>query len=436
MFPSIIYSDKQMKQKIKLLTRESFLEKLFLLSLFLIKLPSIYIFFPIRSALLTTHSIARIVVLVLFVVIVVKQFLGKKAPFTKKGKLLFGIFLVYLAFQSISVFPAISLGSFLYRYKDVVFPGLFLFVALGLPKARKKIIFVFLLTTAISFFYQMFIFWATGLFQSLAKVFIYEPHFELVEINIQRARIFVETYDEIVVPFLFVLAMKYKKPKQRILILLGFLLIASTTLFSNFRTRMLMLAFAFLASFILFLGRKILIRAGFLFSLVVVVYFTAIILNEIFGFSFIDRLTFQNKREDVGTILVRSKNLDKATEIGLAFPFTGAGLGNYEDYLSGRNMNGKSQFSWIDRESEIASTNPHNIFAQVVSETGIISLLFYVGVLGYFAKEDSRIIFGKQKDQYAKAFIISFWTLFIYALFNPTTTLPYNSLFWILRAMI
>ena len=425
-----------MRQKINLLTKEATIEKLFLLSLFLIKLPSFYVFFPIRSLLFTTHSLVRVIVLVLFVIVAAKQIFKQEMLFGKKEKLILNIFLVYFVFQSISIFSAVNVSSFLFRYKDVIFPGLYLFVALSLPKLRNKIIFVFIITSVINFIYQMVMFWAPGLFQTLGEILIYEPHFEVIKINLQRARLFIETYDEITIPFLFILAAKYKKPNQRILILAGFLLIVIPSLLSNFRTRMLMLAFAFLASLLFLLGKKIRIKINFLAAFVVVVYLSSILASAITGFSFIDRLTFQHQREDTGTIEVRTKNIERATEMGLAFPIFGVGLGNYFDYLTARNFVGQSAFSWVNKETELAANNPHNIFAQIVSETGIISLLFYVAMLGYFAKVDFESMFKPQKDYYKIAFIISFWTLFIYSLFNPTTTFSYNSIFWILRGII
>ena len=421
---------KFVKRVINLIAK--YILPIFAVSLLLVAIPPFYVFPPIRNALLTTHSLARIIIFILFLVVVLKQVFEKKLLFGKKGKLLLTLFLIYFVFQSLSVFPATDIVSFFERYKDVLFPGLFLFVTLALPKSREKIILVLLISVVINFLYQMVMFWLPNLYQSVGSWLMYERYFELTMINIERARLFIGTYDEMVIPFLFVLAIKLKKPYQKILMLLLFLFAATPSLLSNFRSRILMLAFAFLASYIFLTSKKVLMKLNFIVTFVVIIYFTASLLNTIFGFSFVDRLTFQNEREDFATVEVRLKNLEKIAEVGLAYPVFGLGLGNPP---KGR-FRYVSIFAWVNREAEIASRYPHNIFAQILAETGIFSLLFYVGMLGYFVKTDIKAMLKSQKDIYKKAFIISFWTIFLYSLFNPTITLGYNTLFWILRAMI
>jgi O-antigen ligase len=115
-------------------------------------------------------------------------------------------------------------------------------------------------------------------------------------------------------------------------------------------------------------------------------------------------------------------------------PLLGVGLGNYYDNLPPEKKSFLSLSNWQNKESSIASTNPHDIFAQILSELGFVSLLFYLIMISYFAISDIKILL--KQDNFAKAVVISFWSLFLYSLFNPTTTLTYNSLFWVLRALI
>ncbi len=421
---------KFVKRVINLIAK--YILPIFAVSLLLVAIPPFYVFPPIRNALLTTHSLARIIIFILFLVVASKQIFEKKLLFGKKGKLLLTLFLIYFVFQSLSIFPAIDIVSFFERYKDVLFPGLFLFVTLALPKPREKIILVLLISLIFNFLYQMIMFWEPNLYQSVGSWLLYERYFELTTIDIQRARLFIGTYDEMVIPFLFVLAIKLKKPYQKILMLLLFLFAATPSLLSNFRSRILMLAFAFLASYIFLTSKRAIMKLNFIVIFVVIIYFTASLLNTIFGFSFVDRLTFQSEREDYATVELRLKSLERIGEVGLAYPFFGLGLGNPPE---GKLIN-VSSFDWVNRESEIAARYPHNIFAQVLAETGIFSLLFYTGMLGYFASTDIKIMFKMQKDVYKKAFVISFWTLFLYSLFSPTITMGYNTFFWVLRAMI
>ena len=408
---------------------------LFLVSFFLIKIPPFYLFFPIKSALLTTHSLSRAIILSLFALVFARVLSRKRLNIASANKQLLTFFIIYFFFQSISIIGSTNISAFLQRYKDIVFPGLFLFVILFTQNNRNKIIYTLLAASFFNFFYQMLMFFSPSFFKRLGENFIYFGHLELVNINLERARLFIETYDEIAIPFLFVIMAKQKDKRVKFLIFLLFLLIAIPSLLSNFRSRILMLAFAFLASLILLMGRQLATSLSILFAFTVVGYLTVMLLNIFFGFSFIDRFTLQHEQEDVRTVELRLKNLGTSAEMGLASPFFGVGLGNYYDNLPAQKSITLSLFDWRRKEAQIASTNPHNILAQTFSETGVISFLFYIFLTFLFVSKDFKVLKHGQ-DDYKKAFIISFWTLYLYSIFNPTTTLTYNSLFWVLRAMI
>jgi len=418
----------------KIITKYSL--PLFLFSLLLIKIPPFYLFFPIKSSLLTTHTLARLIILILFAVLAFRQLVNRETIYTPKVRTLLVIFFVYFVFQSLSIFSAVNATSFLQRYKNILFPGFFLFVAITFRKHSKKVVFVFLAAAVFNFFYQMFMFWSPNLFRSLGEVFVYSGHLELVSINLERFRMFIETYDEIAIPFIFLLITTTKKRWQKLSVLLLFLMIAAPSLLSNFRSRVLMLAVAFIASFVFLQGKKIMPKLSLLASFLAVGFLSIALLNAFFGFSIIDRFALEDEREDVKTISLRGRNIGESTEMGLAYPLFGVGLGNYYDHLPFSQKAKQSIFGWVRKEAEIASTNPHNIFAQTLAETGIASLLFYVGILIYFAREDFRIMSARRASLLRKSFIISFWTLFIYSIFNPTTTLTYNTMFWVLRGMI
>ena len=418
----------------KIITKYSL--PLFLFSLLLIKIPPFYLFFPIKSALLTTHMLARLIILILFAILAFRQLVNKETIYTPKAKALLVIFFVYFVFQSLSVISAVNATSFLQRYKNILFPGFFLFVAITIRKHSKKVVFVFLVTAVFNFFYQMFMFWSPNLFRSLGEIFVYSGHLELVSINLERFRMFIETYDEIAIPFIFLLITIAKKRWQKLSVILLFLMVVAPSLLSNFRSRVLMLAVALIASFVLLQGKKIVPKLSLLASFLAISFLSIVLLNSFFGFSIIDRFALENEREDVRTISLRGRNIGESAEMGLAYPLFGVGLGNYYDHLPFSQKAKQSIFGWVRKEAEIASTNPHNIFAQTVAETGIVSLLFYVGILIYFAREDFRTMSARRASLLRKSFIISFWTLFIYSIFNPTTTLTYNTMFWVLRGMI
>lgn len=403
---------------------------LFLICLFIIKIPPFYILPLVKNALLTTHTLAR---LIIFIIFLKEVFFNTKFLLTKE-KVLVLFFLIYFGFTSLSIISATNFSSFLLRYKDIVFPGFFLFLTLRLKNQNNNIVKIFFYSAIVNFAYQMLIFLNPQAFVSFANIFVYSSHLDLVLINLQRARIFIETYDEIIIPFVFLYLMRTDKIRERVYLYLILVFISLPSFLSNFRSRILMLFFSFIASFF-FLTKKSFRQKFLILNLLIFIgYFSYIILNYNFKFSFIDRFALTDKREDVNTIQYRWKNIIVSEEMAQSQPLLGVGLGNYYDNLPPEKKNFLSLSNWQNKEARIASTNPHNIFAQILSELGFLSLLFYLIMISYFAISDIKILF--KQDNFAKAVIISFWSLFIYSLFNPTTTLTYNSLFWILRALI
>jgi len=403
---------------------------LFLICLFLIKVPPFYIFPPIKNGFLTTHTFARLIIVILFL----KQIFINKKSFFYKRKPVIIFFLIYFGFVSLSIISTVNIKDYLLRYKDIVFPGLFMFLTLLFKNKKNAIIKIFFYAAIVNFCYQMLIFINPGAFTSFASFFVYSNHLELVLINIGRARIFIETYDEIVIPFVFFYLIKSKNDREKVFLYLILIFISLPSFLSNFRSRILMLFFSFIASFF-FLTKKKFSQKFLIFILLIFIgYFSYVILNYNFNFSFIDRFALTDKREDVNTIRYRWNNIIMSEEMAQSQPLFGVGLGNYYDNLPPEKKNFLSLSNWQNKEAQIASTNPHNIFAQILSELGFLSLLFYLIMISYFAISDIKILLTQ--NNFTKAIIISFWSLFIFSLFNPTTTLTYNSLFWILRALI
>ena len=402
---------------------------LFLVCLFLIKIPPFYIFPLIKNGFLTTHTLARLIIIILFLK---RIFINKKNFY--KNKSIITIFLIYFGFISLSIIPTVNIKDYFLRYKDIVFPGLLFFLTLLFKNKKNAIIKVFFYTVIVNFCYQLLIIVDPRIFTSFADFFVYSNHLELVLINIGRGRIFIETYDEIAIPFIFYYLSISNKRKEKIYLYLILIFISLPSFLSNFRSRILMLISSFIMSFIFLTKKKLGQKFIIFFILISIGYFSYIILNYNFKFSFVDRFALTDKREDVNTIQYRWNNIVASEKMAQSQPLLGVGLGNYYDNLPSGKKNFLSLSNWQNKEAQIASTNPHNIFAQILSELGFISLLFYLIMISYFAISDIKILL--KQNNFAKAVIISFWSLFIYSLFNPTTTLTYNSLFWLLRALI
>lgn len=402
----------------------------FLLSILLIRLPPFYFFPIIKSSFLTSHSFARILSIVLFAAVFLRKDYVK---FTRPQVNLFCLYLGYLLVHSMSVYGAVNFDAFLLRYKDVVFPGLFLLASFAYLRSKRDFTAAMVMSLAINFLYQAIIYLLPGLYSLMGKLFLYEGHLEFVSFNLARGRIFIETYDEAILPFLLIVGTgktKIEKIGKRIL---PFLVVVPTLL-SNFRSRLLMLIVSSLLIFVTWFRTW---KTAIISLLVVcVLFFAADALSlRLWGFSLLDRVLLRSNYDDIQSLSSRWEGIRRSFELGVSRPVYGIGLGNYFDQLPTSTRS--AVFSLANYYGTVwtSSLNPHNIFAQIVVETGILGLLYYLAMLIIFLKSDIKILNSGLRNRFQAAAVIGFWTLFSYSLFNPSTTLTYNTYFWILRSM-
>lgn len=148
--------------------------------------------------------------------------------------------------------------------------------------------------------------------------------------------------------------------------------------------------------------------------------------------SFIDRIFFPEESTDIKPIDFRKNQFFKSLDIG-KISLLGAGLGNYYDNLNTNEKIGKSLLSWFNLLNQGSKEYVHNIFGLIISESGYLSFFVFLLILLFFIKNDFKILFN---NDYKKAIIISFWSLFSYGLFNPIIPGSYQFLFWGLRGLL
>jgi len=85
-------------------------------------------------------------------------------------------------------------------------------------------------------------------------------------------------------------------------------------------------------------------------------------------------------------------------------------------------------------ERAILIDDPHNLFFSAYANTGFLGLSTLLILIVYFLLTDI-MIFNKNEDV-LKGYILVFWSVFIYALFNPWMYFQFFGLFWILRGII
>jgi len=403
------------------------IDKGYFLSIFLIGLPPVFFLF----SYINTHSIAKLIWLFSFLILGFKSYQkGIKLDISKTFLLLF---LFYFITHSLSIIPAVNGGAFLEGYEDFFFSSIFFILSAFVIKGAKdikKILVIFFIVAFMNAGFQTVIYFYPHLFTGLGGIFLHEGYLELILINIQRQRLYMEIYDETLIPIIFYFL---TKRKNREVLTPLFLLIGFFSFVSNFRTRFLMLVMALAGSVIVFLKEikkyfLVLFAVGFLF------FSLYSILLQSTGFTVIQRVFLEDEYEDVSTVSSRINRWKKSVEIGLSSPLLGVGLGNYYDYLDSSMKQTISLFGHQEKEFEIAAHDPHNILFKTFAETGILGLMSLIMLLMYFLRKDFNVL--KSDNNLSKAFVVSFWTFFSHALFNPTTTTKYQILFWLFRILI
>lgn len=404
--------------------------KFFYLSFILIRLPPLLLPFG-----LTSHIIFRLINLI----ILIKLVLLDKKQISFKGIII--LLMAFFVFQSLSVINAININTFLYFFERLITVSIFTLVSYLLIDNKKKfgilielisltVIINVLLELAMFFFPQLINFLYGFIHQSVLDIFVF---------NVNRGRLYFESYGEVFLPVILYLFIKEKNLTKKIIY---WLMIDGVTLlafWSNYRDRFVVVCFSLFVTLIIFKNDlfKIKIKQNIIFFIATVLIFFGgfVYIYQAKGYSVIDRLLLQDKEEDVNSLNFRGELMSEAVLIGKQYPIFGIGLGNFYDRLPSFMKNRRYQMIGQNKIFYDATLlYPHNLFAQIFVETGLLGLLSFMFILGYFVNKDIKIL--KNNKDISKALIVSFWALILYAMFNPRTYLTFYTNFFILRILI
>lgn len=401
---------------------------LFLIAIVLFRIPSFY-FLPGGSALFTTQVLARILIAFVFLLKTTENLHTNGKIFSdRKTRTIILLVMALFLVQSLSIVSAINYEAFLFRYLKDALPGLLTFFTFYFFRSEyRKIIFAIVLPIIFNSLYQFITILDRNLFMDIAKNLIYDRHLSFILYNLGRGRIYIDTYDEAAIPLL--LTVNIVSSSFPSYLLLG--ITAFFSFISNWRIRIIMLFFSLVSTFIALKKVKTQLFLILLFIIFSIGYLVNLVSIRTLGFSFLDRLTLQEKVEDVISLSYRTEQIKSAFEMGLTSPF-GVGLGNYYDNLTTK---AKTPAGLYDRNvQEGTEGNLHNIFAAFIAESGYISLVLFLIILVMFVKSDIKTL--KRKNKYKRAFVISFWTIFIFTLLNPNVGGAYQVFFWGTRGLL
>lgn len=408
---------------------------LLLIAIFLLRIPAFY-YFPIRSAIFTTHTLSSLFIIVLFFVnIILKTQKGSNIRLSH-NIITLTIIIFYFISQSLSILNAINIPEYLRIYKNIIIglmTFLIIFNSVDSKEKLNKLIATLILTIFINIIYQSGFYFKLPYLKSFMSIILYDKYLNFIELQAQRQRFFIEVYDIVLLPLIIYLSIREKKFANSfvLILLLNFAILFA--FLSNYRILLGVSLFGFLFSIFLFktfIKHKVFIL---IFALFLTYYFGSFIANRETGFSVVNRVLIE-REEDIKSIQSRFYFWDKAVEMGRSSSFFGIGLGNYYDNLSPKYIVKLSFFDPKNNLMKVTAINPHNIFFSVFAETGLVGLLALICLLTVFIFFDIRLL--KKNHPLGNSLIVSFWALFMFSLVGPTFDLQYQTLYWLLRGLI
>lgn len=384
-------------------------------TLFLFRIPNLYILPFVHNSFLTTQGVGRILLVLL--ILLALYFRRRKAASVLNGENVLVISLLII--QSLSILTAINIPAFLMRYKDIVIATLLFFTLKTIKVDLHIIVRIIVITAHINSLYAVAVIYFP-ITHSFFSIITYERYFNLVLSDIERGRYYATSYDEVIVPLLmsegkFLLAA----------------VVSGITLIANFRTKILSLFFVFVA-YLLLLKKEYIKRNIFIIFLGIVVVGLAAAAFSISNESYLERLNIGDN-EQIETITSRSDQIASGFYLG-KMPL-GVGLGNYYDYVPSqdkKNITGTKNEQVRMRE---VHDSIHNNFASVLAESGYLAFFIYTALILHFLWKDIICLLN-QRGTYKKIFILMFWGIFIYGFLNPGVALSYQFQYWFYRGLI
>jgi O-antigen ligase len=380
-------------------------------------LPPLFIFSP----MFTTYRVGGFILVVLLLL-----FLWLKKMFPVHTLLEKLVLILFIA-QSLSILSANNGEAFINAYENICYGLVFFFVSSVVitKKNTDTILSLLVITAGITLFLRLCIF--LDIFTWIGNFVIHPGYMEIVMMNVGRGRVFIDSYEETILPLCLYFIAEKKYIKTNSFLIIG---IAIMSVLSGFRTKVLM----FLLSIILplfFLGKVRKLTVILLVCTTIIFSFLYMTNSIGGGISLIERL-----HTDVDDITTgRATRVQEGMLMGMSSPFIGVGLGNYFDNIPFSMQKSFSLFNQKREELALAAPDPHNIFISLFAETGIVGLGSFLFLLTYFLYKDISLLRKKGYEK-VKIVSVSFWVLFSYSLANPSGSISYITLFWLFRVVI
>lgn len=407
-----------------------------------------YYFLLIKSPLLNTYVIARILTIALFTL---TSFHPIYVSIRNKLKNQIATLIVTVLFvgSSLSILSVSDIPLFLSNYEDLIFGIMFYFSITIYLLSQKNtfinlIFYALLFSTVVSVIDEFILLLYPHFYINIAKIILPDSQLDFIEANTFRGRLYLNRYNEVLIPILLSVGslFKIKLIKRLFLYLLvGAILILAV--FSGWRIRLLTAILAIGGSIFflqerIFSIQKLIVRSLTLCLFLLSTYYSSGLMHELTGFSTLGRLTFEQEG-DISALTSRLHFFAKAIELFQAHPFVGVGIGHYRITGNSALYKYSSIYRQKEIEAELLAIGPHNIFLHQLAETGILGTIPLILLSVLFVWQDAVYLFQKNHLKILKLklfLILSFWLLFLFAMFHSQFGFQFYALFFGLRSAI
>lgn len=396
----------------------------------------------------TTWGVMKLGLLLVFLYTLLKIWAGEKDYFHKR-KAIFLAPLFFLVANVLSFFPAANLSLSWSMLLYLLIGLSFYFLAIyylqkpGDLKLFMKVILGFSLLSGVFSLVMLTFFHYEGLEfigNFLVRIFPREGAWRFIG-DFQRRRLQTFWLVEYSIPILLYFIF-YSKKLYRWAIL-GFILSFISIMLANNRFQFVSLALGVVLFF--WFNRQLILQhkkkvTVFLASLVVVMLFSVLVSNLFLGRNLIERFMLTDYQRDVETITGRFYLFDQAWKMFLSSPVVGIGLRNFSFYLSPQAVIYSSPLWQLHEINFYPHYEPHNIFFQLVAETGIIGLAAYLILIFSFIWQDI-FLYQKTKSKALKTILmtisLSSWLYFVDEQFTYINdALMAQVFFWFSRGLL
>lgn len=367
----------------------------------------------------TTYGLAKVFLLILFL----RQiFLLFKKPklFNKKTQQIFLPLLFFVTINLFSFLKAYNISAafqqinFLLTASVLFFLGFFHFVQKDQIKRYSN---YFLIFTFFVGFLSVLSFFFLGAAQNLWHFLFPKNTLERYLNDLGRNRLLPYWDLEMITP-LVLFFLLFGKKKKRVLALATLFFQGLAIFFSNTRYRLLTFLFGFVYLFLIKKKRKLLT----LLPLLLLIPFALFLSKSHFNINLLERFLFQDPGLDLYSLKIRLIYLQETLKIFKKFPLLGIGPGNFPYFITTDWRYIPTGYFWLSSLGEHNVVSPHNIFLQVLAETGILGFLSFLWLLFSFAKND-LLLFKKKKVSLLLAISLSSWCY----IFNNLTSIVHTS---------